>query len=292
MIFMEYLVLVFLFILWSIFWSFGSVILFRFSDNISWKTFKGFLFGRSECPNCHNKLKAKNLIPFLSYIFQKWKCEYCGKKISIMYPLLELFSGLVFVLTYFLWFKLWHLWYGEILFRIIINRWFLLLLFWDFLHYELHFVSRIFLLAVGLFVQFFWFIGDYKWAFIGSLIFGWVFYLIYLLSNRYIKLKYNKSEGWFWMWDVFFAFLIWILIPFILSYNNLSISISDVFIFLFIFVMASSLIGLVYGLLSFSFQWSSEKGFMKFRIPFLPSMIFAFWLLLFFWKYFYTLLFV
>mgnify|MGYP001806343517 CR=1 FL=1 len=288
---MEYLIFVFLFIVGSIFGSFWSVVLTRFGENISRKTFKDFLFGRSECPNCHNTLKAKNLIPFFSYIFQWWKCEYCNKKISIMYPLLELFSGLIFVVTYLVWLKLGNLWYGEIVFRIMLNRWLLLLLFWDFLRYELHFIVWIFLLVVSLLPQFFWVIGDYKWAFVWSLIFGWAFYLIYFFSNRYVKLKYNKKEGWFWMWDVFFAFFVWTVISFVLSYNNLSTTFSDLFVFLFLFVMTSSLIWLVYGLVDFAFKRGNKKEFMQFRIPFLPSMIIAFWILLFFGKYFYTLLF-
>ncbi len=291
MMFMEYLILIILFIVWTIFWSFGSVVLTRFSDNISWATFRDFLFGRSKCPNCNNILKAKNLIPFFSYILQKWKCEYCSQKISVMYPLLELLSGLFFVLTYFLWIQFWHLGTMEILFRLVVNRWFLLLIFWDFMHYELHFVVRIFLLFVGLFSQFFGFMGSYKWAFFGSLIFWWFFYLIYLASNRYVKLKYDKSGWWFGMWDVFLAFLVWTLVPFVFVYNGLFINFSDIFVFIFLFVMSSSVIGLIYGAISFMMKKSTKKEFMTFRIPFVPSMIFAFWILLFFWKTFYTLLF-
>lgn len=288
---MEYLIFVFLFIIGSIFGSFWSVVLTRFGETISRNIFKDFLFGRSECPNCHNTLKVKNLIPFFSYIFQWWKCAYCNKKISIMYPLLELFSGLIFVVTYLIWIKLGNLWYGEIVFRIMLNRGLLLLLFRDFLRYELHFIVWIFLLIVSLLPQFFWLIGDYKLAFIWSLMFGWVFYLIYFFSNRYVKLKYNKKEGWFWMWDVFFAFFVWTVISFVFSYNNLAVSFSDLFVSLFFFVMTSSLIWLVYGFIDYTLKKWNKKEFMQFRIPFLPSMIIAFWILLFLGKYFYKLLF-
>ena len=58
---------------------------------------KGILWGRSKCPNCQKPLQAKNLVPILSWIFQKGKCHACGKKISVRYPLIEI----VFILTFF-----------------------------------------------------------------------------------------------------------------------------------------------------------------------------------------------
>ena len=50
----------------------------------------GFHSGRSQCPNCHNKLKAYDLIPIFSYLITKGQCRYCHTKISIKYPLTEL----------------------------------------------------------------------------------------------------------------------------------------------------------------------------------------------------------
>ena len=52
----------------------------------------------SYCPNCNARLGFFELIPVLSYIFLGGKCRHCGKKIRIRYLLLELFSGLTFVL--------------------------------------------------------------------------------------------------------------------------------------------------------------------------------------------------
>lgn len=52
----------------------------------------------SFCPKCNTKLKFKDLIPVLSYISLGGKCRYCGEKIRIRYLLLEVLSGLVFLL--------------------------------------------------------------------------------------------------------------------------------------------------------------------------------------------------
>jgi len=52
----------------------------------------------SYCPKCNHKLGVFDLFPILSYIFLGGKCRYCKNKIRIRYLLLEVFSGLVFVL--------------------------------------------------------------------------------------------------------------------------------------------------------------------------------------------------
>lgn len=287
---MNYPILIWLFILWMIFGSFGSVVLTRFSEEISWDTLKSFLFGKSKCPKCHNILGARNLIPIISYVWQKWKCQYCGKKISFVYPLLEILSGLVFVLTYLIGSYWWNLWNTEILFWMIINRWFLLLIFQDFLHYELHFFAWTIILAVSLFFQFFWLAWDYKWAFFGSVFFGVIYYLIYFLSNKYAALRYDKPDWWFGIWDVYFAFFVWTLISFVFQYTSLTASFPNIFVFILLFVIVSSLVGLIYWL--FAYVLKTDKwGFMKLRIPFIPSMIFALWTLLLFGEYLYKLLF-
>lgn len=95
---MEILLLVYLFIFWTLFWSFSSVIIERIKNKKA-----GIISGRSECPNCKHKLWVLDLIPIFSFLSTKGKCRYCQKKISFLYPLLEICSGILFVLVgYFL----------------------------------------------------------------------------------------------------------------------------------------------------------------------------------------------
>ncbi len=58
------------------------------------------LFKPSHCEFCNKKLKWYNLIPVLSYIFQGAKCSYCKKRLSIIYPIIEIFMGLSLVYIY------------------------------------------------------------------------------------------------------------------------------------------------------------------------------------------------
>ncbi|GIW67139.1 MAG: type 4 prepilin-like proteins leader peptide-processing enzyme [Candidatus Parcubacteria bacterium] len=53
-----------------------------------------YLFSRSKCPNCGKVLTWKELIPLLSFLIQKGRCKNCSTKISLRYPLVEIFTGL------------------------------------------------------------------------------------------------------------------------------------------------------------------------------------------------------
>ena len=49
------------------------------------------------CPHCQHPLAAKDNIPLLSYLSLKGRCRYCSAKISLRYPLVELFTALISV---------------------------------------------------------------------------------------------------------------------------------------------------------------------------------------------------
>ncbi len=50
---------------------------------------------RSRCGNCGHQISAWENIPIISYLFLGGKCSYCKSHISIQYPLVELFTGLI-----------------------------------------------------------------------------------------------------------------------------------------------------------------------------------------------------
>ncbi len=61
-----------------------------------WGT-RSFLSGRSSCPHCGKTLSWKELIPIVSFFMQKGKCISCSKPVSWQYPLVEVWTGLVFI---------------------------------------------------------------------------------------------------------------------------------------------------------------------------------------------------
>lgn len=61
---------------------------------------ESIVFPASKCPKCQNKLKWWHNIPVLSYIFLRGKCAFCKEHISIQYPIIELFTGVMYVLLF------------------------------------------------------------------------------------------------------------------------------------------------------------------------------------------------
>lgn len=54
----------------------------------------------SHCPRCGKQIKWYDNIPLISYVVLKGRCRYCGEKISLQYPLIELITGFLLLLTY------------------------------------------------------------------------------------------------------------------------------------------------------------------------------------------------
>lgn len=85
-----------LFILGAVLGSFYLVIGLRRPLNES------IITPRSHCDSCSHTLKWYELIPIVSYILQKGHCRVCKAKIPFIYPLIEIISGLLFVLSYYI----------------------------------------------------------------------------------------------------------------------------------------------------------------------------------------------
>ncbi len=80
--------------------SFLNCVIYRLAlQNFSfWKNLGGL--SRSFCPHCKHILSFKDLFPVFSFLFLRGRCRYCKKNISIQYPLVELVTGLVFLLIF------------------------------------------------------------------------------------------------------------------------------------------------------------------------------------------------
>jgi leader peptidase (prepilin peptidase)/N-methyltransferase len=72
--------------------SFLNALIYRLYDG------KSIVYGHSQCPKCHHNLSVFDLIPLLSFLLLAGRCRYCGKRISVQYPAVELITGLVFLL--------------------------------------------------------------------------------------------------------------------------------------------------------------------------------------------------
>lgn len=83
----------FAFIFGLLFGSFLNVVILRIPNEES------VVFGPSHCTTCHTPLKPWHNIPLFSWLFLRGKCSYCKAPISAQYPLIELLSGVIFLIV-------------------------------------------------------------------------------------------------------------------------------------------------------------------------------------------------
>jgi len=83
-----------IFILGLIVGSFSNVCIYRIPRNES------IIYPASHCPKCRSKIKPVDNIPLLSFILLKGRCRNCKSKISIQYPIVELLTGLTYLIIY------------------------------------------------------------------------------------------------------------------------------------------------------------------------------------------------
>ncbi len=86
------IVLFFIFLCWG---SFLNVVAYRIILD------KSIVFPGSFCPQCNHALAWYDLIPVISYILLQGQCRYCTKKISLLYPFIELFTAASLTILYF-----------------------------------------------------------------------------------------------------------------------------------------------------------------------------------------------
>jgi leader peptidase (prepilin peptidase)/N-methyltransferase len=74
--------------------SFLNVCIYRLPRDLS------IVWPASRCTACGRELSWYENIPVFSYAGLRGRCRTCGERISVMYPLIELLTGAVFVATY------------------------------------------------------------------------------------------------------------------------------------------------------------------------------------------------
>ena len=126
------------FILGSLWGSFSNVCIYRLpnSGNVA--------KGRSFCPDCKNKIKWFDNIPFFSYLFLKGKCRQCSKPISFQYFIVELLTAISFVLIF-------HIYGVSIttLLLLILSIFFIIIFFIDLKHFIIPNVLTFPLMGIG-----------------------------------------------------------------------------------------------------------------------------------------------
>lgn len=176
-------VLIYLFIVGLFLGSFYNVVALRLSNNES------IIFPGSHCLNCNHKLSWYELIPVFSYIGLRGRCKKCRVHISWQYPIIELLTGVLFALSYYI--------YGfsiDTLISIVISSLVVITLVTDF---KFMIILDEALIVCGLTIGILFIIKGGVSFFLHQLLYGLIFFgfvlLVKILGDKAFK---QESLGW------------------------------------------------------------------------------------------------
>lgn len=128
---MTYLFLAIFFVFGLVIGSFLNVVISRFNAS-------RIITGRSMCMSCQHGLCWYELIPLFSFLALGGRCRVCQSRISKMYPVVELLTGVLFTLLFYkfqvlffsdlLYFSISYIFYAIILSILVV------IAFYDFRH--------------------------------------------------------------------------------------------------------------------------------------------------------------
>ena len=91
---MQSIFLIYSFILGTLIGSFLNVVALRYNTGMT-------LRGRSKCFSCGKNLTWHELVPIISFFYQKGECKKCKSKISWQYPIIEVVAGILFIMIFY-----------------------------------------------------------------------------------------------------------------------------------------------------------------------------------------------
>ncbi len=213
---------------------------------------KNLILSRSLCPHCQNKISWYDNIPLLSYLVLSGKCRICKKRISIQYPILELTSSLLLLLSYLKFDLTWQFFSSTVLISILI-----LVFFIDLNHRIIPDVITLPGIVLGLCFSFVNPQISFSNSVIGFLSGGLSFYLLAMVGEAVFK-KESMGGGDIKLAALLGAFLGW---------KNL-----------ILIILLASFLGALLGVLKLSLSKSKQDKTIPFG-PFLAiaSIVALFW---------------
>ena len=164
--------------------SFANVCIYRLPKN------KQTITGRSFCPKCKKTIRWFDNIPLISFLLLNGKCRKCHKPIPLRYFIVELITGIGFLLIYLNFNN-----YPTIILLSVLFLLYLIIFFIDLKHFIIPDSLNFSIIILAIFKNFFpdfntSFIHDINQSIIGGMV-GYLFIWIVIYLYRVIK----KIEG-------------------------------------------------------------------------------------------------
>jgi len=200
----------------TVFGSFLNVCIYRLPRKISLITPGSF------CPKCGTHIPWYFNIPIISYIILRGECHYCQQPISIRYPIIELLTALVTLVSYFKFGIS-----GEFVFYTVFAYFLIVISFIDLSTQMIYNKLLVLLLVVGVILNFIFDIIPWQEALLG-VISGMVLMLLFALIGYVLFRKESLGMG-----DVKFAGVA----GFFLGWKLIGVAIFVGFFLAFIFIL-------------------------------------------------------
>ena len=175
----KFLISIFVFLAGLCIGSFLNCVIYRLENKKSLK-------GRSFCPHCKHTLDWKDLFPVFSFVALLGKCRYCHKKISWQYPIVEISTGLIFLLISNLQFSISNQFtiieFSNLLYLLYIASVLIIIFIYDLKHYLIPDKILFPAIIISLFYQFF-FSEHFLNHFFAGLVASGFFFVIFFISG-------------------------------------------------------------------------------------------------------------
>ena len=210
---------------------------------------KPFIYERSICDFCKEKLNWYDLIPVLSFILLRGKCRYCKKTLPLFYPTIELLTGIVYILIYLFITTIFPFSYLNLVYYFFICSLLIVIFYIDFKH---GIIPDKILLSAVLATSIYLVVNNLSLIYIHffSGVFASLFFLIISLLYFYFRKKIAMGGG-----DIKFAFLMGL----ILGFPGIIVGLYSAFLTAALY----SIILIIWG----------KKAFLKDSIPFGPFLV-------------------
>ena len=214
------------------------------------------LMGRSYCPKCKKQIRWYDNIPVISFILLKFKCRDCKTKISWLYPIVELGTGIVFALLSLKFFVLndTSTWFITFYYLAVVSA-LIVILVYDFLYME---IPTIVLWTGIVFAIFCNLLIDWQGtSFVGNLLSSLTYsgaLAAFVAFTFFFLLSFLSKEKWMGMGDVYLV----ILLGLILGWPEILLGLFLAFA-----------IGAIYGIILITLKQKEMSS----QVPFAPFLV-------------------
>ena len=188
-------------------------------EDVSEQQQVNLIFPGSSCPSCQHKITALENIPVISYLFLKGRCSSCNVKISLQYPIIEMFTGLATA------YVAWHFGFSlQTLFAVFFTWALICLSVIDLEHSLLPDDITLPFMWLGLACNTFGVFTDINSSLIGAML-GYAILWIVFISFKTVTGKEGMGYGDFKLLALLGAWLGWQSLPLIILLSSITASV-------------------------------------------------------------------